>query len=102
MIIRIWHGRTARSRADEYGEFLTTWAMQDLRGIPGNISATILRRDENDVSHFLTISSWESEDAVREFAGGDLLKARYYPDDRDFLLEFEPQVQIYNMVAHAP
>jgi len=102
MVIRIWHGRTARSRADEYGEFLSTWAMPDLRGIPGNISATILRRDEKDVSHFLTVSSWESEEAVRAFTGDDPLKAKYYPNDGDFLLEFEPQVQLYTVVAHAP
>jgi heme-degrading monooxygenase HmoA len=102
MIVRIWHGRTARARADEYAEFLKTWVIEELRDIPGNINATVLRRDEEDVTHFLTLSSWESEEAIRGYSGDDILKVKYYPNDRDFLLELEPQVQLYTTVAHAP
>lgn len=99
MITRIWHGRTSRERADEYGAFLTLRAIPDYRGTPGNLDATILRRDEGEVSHFLTVTRWESEDAIRAFAGADALAARYYPDDKEFLLEFEPEVQHFSVVA---
>ena len=101
MIVRIWHGRTRRERADEYAAFLTLRAIPDYRGTAGNLDVAVLRRDEADVSHFLTVTRWESEDAIRAFAGGDLLKAKYYAEDKDFLLEFEDEAQHYVVVARA-
>ena len=102
MIVRIWHGRTARSRADEYGALLTMRAIPDYRLTAGNLDAAIVRRDDGDVSHFLTITRWESEDAIRAFAGQDVLAARYYPEDKEFLLEFEREVQHFTLVASSP
>lgn len=51
------------------------------------------------MTHFLTVTTWESEDAIRAFAGSDLLRAKYYPEDREFLLEFEPEVQHFVVCA---
>ena len=99
MIARIWHGRTKRSIADEYARFLETRAIPDYRSVAGIIDVQVLRRDESDVTHFLTLTHWESEEAIRSFAGSDILKAKYYPEDSDFLLEFEPEVQHYEVVA---
>jgi heme-degrading monooxygenase HmoA len=101
MIVRIWHGRTRRDRADEYAAFLTLRAIPDYRGTAGNLDVAILRRDEGEVSHFLTVTRWESEGAIRAFAGSEVLKAKYYAEDKDFLLEFEDQVQHYTVVARA-
>jgi heme-degrading monooxygenase HmoA len=102
MIIRIWHGRTAQSRADEYGAFLTMRAIPDYRSTAGNLDVAIVRRDEGEVSHFLTITRWESEDAIRAFAGDHVRTAKYYPEDQEFLLEFEPEVQHFTVVASLP
>ena len=99
MVIRIWHGRTPQYRADEYAAFLEKRAISDYRATPGNLDVQILRRDDLDVSHFLTVTRWESEDAIRAFAGDEVLKARYYPEDKEFLLEFEPEVQHFTIVA---
>jgi hypothetical protein len=51
---------------------------------------------------FLTVTRWVSEDAIRAFAGGDTLKAEYYREDKEFLLEFEPQVQHFTVMAGGP
>lgn len=101
MITRIWHGRTTRERADEYAAFLTMRAIPDYRDTPGNLDVVILRRDEGEVSHFLTVTRWESEAAIRAFAGDAVLKAKYYAEDKEFLLEFEPEVQHFVVVAAA-
>jgi heme-degrading monooxygenase HmoA len=101
MIVRIWHGRTRRERADEYAAFLTLRAIPDYRGTAGNLDVTILRRDASDASHFLTVTRWESENAIRAFAGNEVLKAKYYTEDKDFLLEFEDEVHHYVVVARA-
>ena len=95
----MWHGRTARSKADAYESFLVQRAIPDYRSVDGNIDVAILRRDEGEVTHFLTVTHWQSEDAIHAFAGDDLLKAKYYPEDREFLLEFEPRVQHYVVVS---
>jgi heme-degrading monooxygenase HmoA len=102
MIVRIWHGRTPRGVADEYAAFLARRAIPDYRAVPGNLEAGVYRRDEGDVTHFLTVSRWASEDAIRAFAGLELLKARYYPEDTGYLLEFEPEVQHFTLVGRAP
>jgi heme-degrading monooxygenase HmoA len=102
IIVRIWHGRTPRERADEYGALLTMRAIPDYRAVPGNLDVSILRRDEGEVSHFLTVTLWESEEAIRAFAGDEVLKAKYYPEDSEFLLEFEPEVQHFAVVSKSP
>lgn len=95
MICRMWHGRTLRSNADAYTRFLEQRAIPDYRSVPGNLSVSILRRDEGEVTHFLTVTHWESEDCIRAFAGDELLRAKYYPEDEGYLLEFEPLVRHY-------
>ena len=101
MICRMWHGRTPRSKADAYASFVEQRAIPDYRSVPGNLSVAVLRRDEGDTTHFLTVTYWESEDCIRAFAGDDVLKAKYYPEDQDYLLEFEPLVQHYSVTAKA-
>jgi heme-degrading monooxygenase HmoA len=64
-------------------------------------SVAVLRRDEPEVTHFMTVTHWETEDSIRAFAGDDLLRARYYPEDQDFLLEFEPRAQHFVVAAFA-
>ena len=92
VISRLWHGRTSRAQADAYLAFLVERALPDYRGTPGNRGAWILRRDEGEVTHFSTLSFWESRAAIEAFAGADISVAKYYPEDAGFLLEFEPTV----------
>jgi heme-degrading monooxygenase HmoA len=102
MIVRIWHGRTPRGVADEYAAFLARRAIPDYRVVPGNLEAAVYRRDESEVTHFLTVSHWKDEESVRAFAGDNLLKSKFYPEDTGYLLEFEPEVQLYTVVERAP
>ena len=95
----MWHGRTSKTNANAYAEFLVRRAIPDYRSVEGNIDVAVLRRDDGDVTHFLTVTHWVSEASIRAFAGDDLLKAKYYPEDADFLLEFEPAVRHYEVAA---
>lgn len=99
MICRMWHGVTPRSKADAYAAFLERRAIPDYRSVPGNRHVAVLRRDEAEVTHFMTVTHWDTEESIRAFAGNDLLKAKYYPEDHDYLLEFEPRVQHYVVAA---
>jgi heme-degrading monooxygenase HmoA len=98
-IARLWHGRVPREKAARYREFLVARALPDYRSIPGNLSVRILERDEGAVTHFLLLTEWDSFAAIRAFAGADVEAAKYYPEDREFLLEFEPRVVHYEVAS---
>jgi heme-degrading monooxygenase HmoA len=99
VIARLWHGRVPAAKAAAYREFLDRRAIPDYRSVPGNVSVRILERAEGDVVHFVTLTFWDSMDAIRAFAGDDVERAKYYPEDKDFLLEFEPTVTHYEVVG---
>jgi heme-degrading monooxygenase HmoA len=101
MIVRVWHGRVPTSKAERYREFVNGRAIPDYRSVPGNLSVDILERRDGEVTHFITLTFWESLEAIRGFAGDEVEAARYYPEDREFLLEFEPTVVHYEVVGHA-
>lgn len=101
MIVRMWHGRVAADKAARYRDFLNARAIPDYRSVSGNVSVHILERQEGEITHFITMTFWETMDAIRDFAGEDPEKAKYYPEDKDFLLEFEPGVVHYEVVGQA-
>lgn len=97
MIMRIWHGMTRAEDAGAYRDFLQDRAIPDYRGVAGNRAVWVLRRLDGARAHFLTVTLWESEEAIRAFAGEEMEKAKYYPEDQAFLLEFEPTVTHYEV-----
>ncbi len=99
MIARIWHGVTPAGRADEYVDYLNRTGLPDYRATEGNRGVYLLRRIEGDQAHFLTLTFWDSEAAIRKFAGEEIEKARYYPEDAGFLLELEPTVRHYEVLS---
>jgi hypothetical protein len=40
------------------------------------------------------VTFWDSEEAIRAFAGNDISVAKYYDFDKDFLLEMEAALNI--------
>jgi heme-degrading monooxygenase HmoA len=98
MIARTWHGRVPRGKAAAYETYLRRTGLADYRRVSGNRGVYLLRRDEGDVTHFTTLTFWDSVDAIREFAGPDYETARYYPEDDAYLLEREPRVTHYDVV----
>jgi len=97
MVTRIWHGATPATKSDGYLTLMRTVAIPDYCSTPGNKGAYALRRIEGDTAHFLMVTFWESEDAIRAFAGDDISVAKYYDFDKDFLLELEPCSTHYEM-----
>ncbi|HEV2386433.1 MAG TPA: hypothetical protein VGS20_04180 [Candidatus Acidoferrales bacterium] len=97
MIARVWHGRTRAADANAYAAYTRRMGLADYRATPGNRGAWLLRRIEGDVAHFLTVSFWESREAIAGFAGEEIEKARYYEEDKKYLLEFEPGVTHYEL-----
>ena len=76
-------------------------AIPDYQSVAGNISVHILERTEGDTTHFITLTFWKNMDSIKAFAGEDAEVAKYYPEDKDFLLEFEPHVVHYEVVGQS-
>jgi heme-degrading monooxygenase HmoA len=98
MIARIWKGQTPESKADQYFEFLKATGIKDYRETKGNQGVLVLRRKHKGHAEFYLLSLWESWDAIREFAGDDVEKAFYYPEDPEYLLSMEPDVEHYEVI----
>jgi heme-degrading monooxygenase HmoA len=99
MIARAWRGRVPAAKADAYYAYLLATGLADYQRTPGNRGVWVFRRTEGDVTHFLLTTLWDSYDAIRAFAGADYERARYYPEDDDFLLEREPLVVHYDVLT---
>jgi heme-degrading monooxygenase HmoA len=99
MIARIWRGFTRESDKDTYFEFLKQTGLKDYTSTPGNQGVWTLRRVRDGKAEFTLISLWESYEAIQRFAGEDYEKAHYYPEDKKFLLEFEPCVAHYEVLS---
>jgi len=95
----------ARQSADGQGKGISriaqTRAIPDYRSVERNIKVYILERPEGEVTHFIMLTFWDNLESVRGFAGEEVERAKYYPEDKDFLLEFEPNVIHYEVVGHS-
>ncbi|MEO5563637.1 MAG: antibiotic biosynthesis monooxygenase [Chitinophagaceae bacterium] len=98
MIARLWHGKVPSEKTGDYHAFLNETGLKDYAAIQGNKGVFLLKKEEKDIAHFYTLTFWDNLDAIREFAGDDYEKARYYPEDKDFLLEFEPFVTHFDVL----
>jgi len=97
MIVRMWHGRVDSSKSDEYAEFMKQRAAPGYSSVDGLQKLLFLRRDEKDVTHFLLVTDWDSMESVKDFAGEEPEKAKYYPEDDQFLLEKEELSALYEV-----
>jgi heme-degrading monooxygenase HmoA len=99
MIVRAWRGRVPSDRADAYVDYLRRTGLADLAATPGNRGVTLLRRSlDGGVVEFDVRSQWDSLDDIRAFAGDEVDRARYYPDDAEFLLEMSERVEHWEVV----
>ena len=60
-----------------------------------------LRRVAHGQAEFLLVSLWDSESAIRDFAGPDIDRAVFYPEDERFLVDRETTVTHFDVVAGA-
>ena len=71
-----------------------------IRATPGNLGALIAVRDLDDErAEVIALSWWPSMDAVRGFAGDDVERAVFYPEDDRFLVDRETTVSHFDVVA---
>ena len=96
-IARIWPGRTRLERADEYEAYSYEVGIKPL--IEKAVGVQYFREDRETETEFVTVSYWESVDAMSRFAGSDPTRIHHLPRDAEFLIEMPERVQILTIRA---
>jgi hypothetical protein len=94
-IARIWRGRTTGARADEYAAYLYEHGIRPLE--KKALGVQLFREDRSGESEFVTISYWESVEAMSRFAGSDPRRIHHLERDKEFLIELPEAVQVLNI-----
>ena len=96
-IARIWRGRTRRERADAYEAYNCEAGVRPL--MEKALGVQSLREDREDETEFMTISYWESVEAMARFTGGDPTGIHHLPRDEEFLIELPRSVQVLRLLT---
>lgn len=96
-IARIWRGRTTAARADEYARYLHEHGIRPLEAKA--LGVQMLREDRATETEFVTISYWESVEAMSRFAGPDPRRIHHLERDAEFLIELPDGVQVLDIVS---
>jgi heme-degrading monooxygenase HmoA len=99
MISRLWHGWTTPENADAYEQLLRSEILPGIRRVEGFLGAYVLRRDVEAGVEFVTMTLFESLDAVRAFAGEDYEQAVVLPEARALLARFDERSAHYETVV---
>ena len=95
-IMREWRAEIRRPLRQAYVEYVTATGIAAYRRTPGNLGACVACRDlDAERSEIVTLSWWTDLDAIKEFAGADLERARYFADDDRYLLTRPDKVLHY-------
>ncbi len=101
MIARTWRGAVRAADADRYAQYIAETGLRASRATPGNRGFWLLHRSVGDRAEVLTISLWDSLDAVRGFAGDDIGQAVFYPEDDAYLVERDLEAHHWTVVGEA-
>ena len=87
MIARTWRGAVRAEDAEAYAAYIQATGLAAYAATPGNRGAWLIYRVEGERAEVQTLSLWESMDAIHGFAGDDLERAVFYPEDDRFLVD---------------
>ena len=97
MIARLWRGWTCPENAEPYERFLREHMFPSMQRVPGFRGAELLRRDAGDEIAFVTITRFDSYDAVRAFAGDDYEQAVIEPEARALLSRHDDRSEHFDV-----
>lgn len=97
MIARLWHGWTRPENAAPYEALLTNTILPGIHRVAGYRGAYLLRRDRGAEVEFVTITLFESMEAVKGFAGEDYAQAVIEPEPARLLARFDRTSEHYEI-----
>lgn len=98
MITRLWHGWASRENADAYENYLRSEVLPGIHRVQGYQGAYLLRREDGNEIAFVTLTFFDSLDAVRAFAGDDYDVAVVPPKAQKLLSHYDARAVHYETV----
>jgi heme-degrading monooxygenase HmoA len=98
MIARTWRGSVLAHDSQTYVDYLQRTGFAALGSTPGNLAVFGLRRHAGERSEFVLISLWDSQEAVRRFAGDHPERAVFFPEDEHYLIERDNHADHFEVV----
>jgi antibiotic biosynthesis monooxygenase (ABM) superfamily enzyme len=102
MITRVWRGWTTAANADAYERFLLDELFPRMRDIAGFLGADVLRGRDGDEVAFVTLTRFESLDAVRAFAGDDYEVPVLEPQALALLAHYAERAEHFDTTPFVP
>jgi len=97
VITRIWRGWTRSDDTDAYAEYIVSTGIAEYKATPGNRGAYLISRPDGERTEFLTVSFWDDHESIVAFAGEDIDRAVFYPEDDAFLIDRETTVKHFRV-----
>jgi heme-degrading monooxygenase HmoA len=101
VIARTWRGAVKAEDAAAYAAYIDETGMSAYASTPGNRGAWMLTRELGELTEFVTLSLWDSLDAIKAFAGEDPETAVFYPEDDRYLVERDRTCTHYEVAGSA-
>jgi hypothetical protein len=98
MIARLWHGYTNSTNAPVYEQMLLTDILPGIHRVKGYRGCYLLQRKTGDEVEFITVTLWDSLDAVRQFAGPDYTKAVIVPEAEALMTRHDAESVHYECI----
>src|ERR1700722_13436812 len=99
MVERHWKGIASIDQSDNYTRHLITETFPKVSLMKGFVKATILKRPVAGGVEFLIVTTWESIEAIRQFAGEPVDMANVPPEARAMMVKFDEFARHYEVAG---
>lgn len=98
MVARTWRGWIEADAVDRYVAYLNETGVPGLSGTDGNRGVYVYTRPDGGRAEVVVVSLWDSRRSIEAFAGEDIERAVFYPEDDEFLVERELTVNHWELL----
>jgi hypothetical protein len=102
MIERHWKGIARTDQSDNYIRHLMTETFPGVSRMKGFLKAAILSRPVDKGVEFLIVTTWETIEAIRQFAGEKIEVANVPPAARQMMVRFDEFATHYELAGSWP
>ena len=101
MIVRQWRAWADYAAADQYEQHFRDQVLSHLKTVDGFVRAQLLRRDNYGVIELVALTTFESVDAIRAFAGEQYSRAVVAPEAQEMLTRYDERCIHYELAAES-
>ena len=99
MIARMWSAMASPHNADAYSDHFQKKVLPEVQAIDGYEGCTFLRHDRTAYVEFIVLTTWQSMEAIKLFAGEDPTVAVVPAAAAKLLIDFDERVRHFDVIA---